>query len=117
MYRVVGAEDGEARAAGDTLRLGGAGCISATANVNPARIRETFEAASTLRASEEPQAEISSVRAIFQAYPLIAAMKQVLAKHHNAPHWALLRPPLEGLAPRASERLLDQLSAARFAIV
>jgi len=48
----------------ETLRRGGAGCISATANVNPARIAELFENFEAANA-EEHQSQLDAVRSQF----------------------------------------------------
>lgn len=99
----------------DTLRAGGAGCISATANVNPARIvalARGFEAPG----AEALQARLTEERGHFAAFPLIAAMKAALAHFRDDPAWATLRPPLTRLPAPEAARLVAQLSASRFAI-
>jgi 4-hydroxy-tetrahydrodipicolinate synthase len=81
----------------EVLRNGGAGCISATANVNPAGIQRICAAWGTEDALAAQEAA-NKVRAIFQSKPMIAAMKRFLAGKYDKPDWQRLRPPLSGLS-------------------
>lgn len=95
----------------EALRIGGAGCISATANINPSGIRALYSGYKTSQA-EMLQSRATSIRQIFQPLPMIAAMKATLAHWRHDPSWSHLRPPLTTLPPTVTERLLDQVSAA-----
>ena len=61
-----------------TLRAGGVGCISATANVNPKAIADL---AAHWRESDadQRQADLDSLRSIFAQYQMIAGMKTAVA--------------------------------------
>ena len=59
------------------LRAGGAGCITATANLNAPAIARLYRDWQTPDA-DRLQAELDEVRAIFQSFPLIAALKAAL---------------------------------------
>jgi len=69
------------------LEDGGAGCITATANVNAAAIALAFR-----ERSEERQREIDAVRAAFEQLPLIAALKEVVARRTGDASWRAVRP-------------------------
>jgi 4-hydroxy-tetrahydrodipicolinate synthase len=98
-----------------TLRGGGAGCITATANVNPAPIARL--AASWRQAdADAQQAALDAVRAAFAKSNLIGAMKAVLAHVAGDPEWARLRPPLIELDADARSELLAALDALGFAM-
>src|SRR5215212_9465591 len=56
------------------MRNGGAGCISATANVNPRAIAQMFDTWQNAD-SDAQQARLNDVRAIFAKYPMIPALK------------------------------------------
>src|SRR5437016_4049549 len=71
------------------LEEGGAGCITATANVNAAAIARAFR-----ERSEERQREIDAVRAAFEEFPLIAALKEAVARRTGDASWRAVRPPL-----------------------
>ena len=77
----------------DALRLGGAGCISATANVNVAAMRQLLDAW-TAPTADAQQAQLTAVRAAVQKYPLVSANKAILASAHADPGWNVVRPPL-----------------------
>jgi 4-hydroxy-tetrahydrodipicolinate synthase len=71
------------------LREGGAGCITATANLNAKAIARAFR-----ERSEERQREIDALRAAFERFPLIAGLKEALAARTGDPSWRAVRPPL-----------------------
>lgn len=97
----------------DTLRGDGAGCISATANVNPgpiARLAATWKQ----KDPDEQQAELDSVRSIFQGYVMIPALKAAIAHFSGDPAWMRVRPPLVQMNPQQKGQLVEQLDQARF---
>src|SRR5262245_54518473 len=93
------------------VRNGGAGTISATANVNPAAIYQLYAVASPVSADEdlEPrQARLNVVRGVFSSrkFPsMIAALKQAIAIYINDPEWARVRPPLVELTTEQGKLL------------
>ena len=104
------------------MRNGGAGTISATANVNPAAIYELYAAASAVSADvdlEPQQARLNVVREVFarKSWPsMIAALKQTIAIYANDPEWARVRPPLVELTTEQAKLLAEQLKAVGFAM-
>ena len=97
-----------------TLRGGGVGCISATANVNPAAIHDLFANWQEPNA-DQLQADVSATRLMLQKYqPLIAVWKAIVAEYSNDPEWARLRPPLDGLSAANRDELVKTLRAAGF---
>ena len=96
-----------------TLRLGGKGSITATANVNPApiaRLYRNFEQAD----ADAQQAGLDRVRDIFQDYVMIPGMKAVIAHALDDPGWARVRPPLTKTDDASRARLIDALAQAGF---
>jgi 4-hydroxy-tetrahydrodipicolinate synthase len=96
-----------------TLRAGGAGCISATANVNPgpiARLEATWRSAD----AEAQQAALDRVRATFQRFPMIPALKAAVAKFAHDDAWATVRPPLVALSAGQRAGLADALASIGF---
>ena len=75
------------------VAAGGAGCISASLNVNPAGIRRLVEG---LGSPQEAALldQVSQVRKIFESIPLIPAIKAAVALQHDDPAYANVRPPL-----------------------
>ena len=97
------------------LRGGGAGCISATANVNPAAIAKLYNEWQSADADAQ-QSAIDSVRDIFQGYVMIPALKAAVAHYGKDGEWARLRPPLVELNDAESADLIGRLDAAGFAM-
>jgi 4-hydroxy-tetrahydrodipicolinate synthase len=108
------------------MRTGGAGTISATANVNPAAIYQlfaecvgqtNFENGESML--EHQQAQLNVVREVFSSrkFPsMIAALKQAIAIYANDPEWAKVRPPLVELTAQQTKLLGSELKRIDFAM-
>ncbi len=96
-----------------TMRNGGAGCISATANINPAAIYDLYKNWQAPDA-ESKQQELIVLRDLVQQYPVIPALKSIVACNSNAPGWLRVRPPLEPLGKSLSDELTDKLTEMNF---
>lgn len=100
---------------GKALPLGAAGCISATANIQPQAIASLLKASSTQeRASWEGR--VATVRLAVQAQPMIPALKHIVAHFANDNAWSRVRPPLTSMDPAQSAALLQQLEALEFSM-
>jgi 4-hydroxy-tetrahydrodipicolinate synthase len=95
------------------MRHGGAGCISATANVNPAAIARLFDSWRNGDADAQ-QARLDQIRGIFAKFPMIPALKAAVAHWGSDAGWATVRPPLVALTAEQSRALVAQLDAAQF---
>ena len=104
------------------MRNGGAGTISATANVNPAAIYDLYTVAPAVSADVDPeplQARLNVVRDVFSSrkFPsMIAALKQAIAIYANDPEWARVRRPLVELTTEQAKLLAAELKAVGFAM-
>ena len=98
------------------MRQGGVGCISATANVNPAAIHRVFESWRDPDAGAM-QEKIAATRAVVQKYPMIPALKAIVARGFADPEWATVRPPLVPLTSSQSESLAAELDSHGFTLV
>jgi 4-hydroxy-tetrahydrodipicolinate synthase len=122
------------------MRNGGAGTISATANVNPAAIHQLYVACTeqskfenreskldppssrgretTARLDLEAlQAKLNVVREVFsnRKFPsMIAALKQAIAIYADDPAWRTVRPPLVELTPEQAKTLAAELKSIGF---
>jgi 4-hydroxy-tetrahydrodipicolinate synthase len=98
-----------------TLRAGGVGCISATANVNPKAIADL---ATHWRESNADgrQADLDKVRSVFAHYQMIAGMKTAVAHFSKDPEWLRVRPPLMQLSADQQAKLLSELKAINFSM-
>ena len=97
------------------LPIGAAGCISATVNMNPAGIHAVYQGWNTPQGAAL-QAQADVVRKIFQAVPMIPAMKRVVADASGDPEWRVVRPPLVALDDSMARGLQASLEGAGFAM-
>ena len=95
------------------MRAGGAGCISATANVHPgpiARLYDTWRAAD----AEAQQARLDEIRGVFSKFPMIPALKAAIAHYGGEASWSTVRPPLVALTPEQAKALVTELDQKKF---
>jgi 4-hydroxy-tetrahydrodipicolinate synthase len=97
------------------MRGGGSGCISATANINPAAIDQLYQ---TWRAEEADalQQELNEIRDTAMAFPMIPALKAIVAHYSNYEQWRTVRPPLLPLADDQSTALIAALEEKNFSM-
>jgi 4-hydroxy-tetrahydrodipicolinate synthase len=96
----------------DALQIGGAGCISASANVNAGAIRAVYDAFQDGRPDAAAlQDAVIEVRQLLQRRPMIPAMKHLVAAARQDPGWQRMRPPLLTLPAAEGEALQAELAA------
>ena len=95
------------------MRAGGAGCISATANVNPGPIARLFESWQNADADQQ-QARLDEIRSTFAKFPMIPALKAAIAHYGGDASWTTVRPPLVELAAEQSKALVTELDQRKF---
>lgn len=99
----------------DGLRSGGAGCITATSNVNAAGARAIFDAWSDgSDTADSMQEAATAVRRAIDRHPGIPAQKYLIAHYGNDPAWRAVRPPMTALTDDAGRDLLDGLADTAF---
>jgi 4-hydroxy-tetrahydrodipicolinate synthase len=96
-----------------TMRGGGAGCISATANINSAAIAELYANWQSPDA-EAMQAKLDDLRGAVMQYPMIPALKASVAHYSGDGEWARLRPPLVELTTEQKAGLIADLDKRGF---
>ena len=97
----------------DNLKNGGVGCITATGNINPGAIDRLFR---NWRGPDAGalQKNVTATRNLMQKYPMMAALKAVIAHYGRDPEWATLRPPLVEIPAAQSASLIAELQATGF---
>jgi 4-hydroxy-tetrahydrodipicolinate synthase len=93
------------------LRWGGAGCISATANINAHGI------SSLIRHQHDPDAEarqegLNAIRKSFDGFVTVPAVKAVIAAQTGDAGWSNVRPPLLPLTEQERRTLLSKPAIA-----
>jgi 4-hydroxy-tetrahydrodipicolinate synthase len=66
--------------------------------------------------ADQLQAEITTVRKTIQAYPMVPALKRIVAHFHNDPDWAAVRAPMVPLSDAQSKALLTDLAKVGFTL-
>jgi len=101
-----------------TLRAGGAGCISATANVTAALCQAVYAAhvAGDAAAADAAQERATAVRLMLQAYAAVPSLKEIMAGHMGRAGWRNLRPPLLALDAGQVAALRDDMVGLGFSL-
>jgi 4-hydroxy-tetrahydrodipicolinate synthase len=99
----------------DALRKGGAGCITASGNVNVSGIAKLYANWQGPQA-DALQAEVTTVRNTLQRFPMVPALKRVVAHFHDDPAWAAVRPPMLSLDQTQSAALIADLAKIGFSL-
>lgn len=95
------------------MRGGGAGCITATGNVNPGPIVKLYKEWQAADADAQ-QAALDATRAAFAKFPMIPAMKAAIAWKAARNDWSTVRPPLVDLGAEQQAGLQQALDAVGF---
>lgn len=95
------------------MRNGGAGCISATANINPAAIDHLYQSWQADNADPQ-QRTLDEIRDTVMAYPMIPALKATVAEFSGDETWRTVRPPLVSLGKDKSAALTAALREKGF---
>lgn len=94
-------------------RAGGAGCISATANINPAAISKLCREWRSPEA-DALQQDLDEIRDCLQMPSMIPGLKAVVAHFLEDPGWESMRPPLTALEAGKKSGLIAKLSQRGF---
>ncbi len=94
----------------EALEMGGAGTITALANINAGDLRRLYDGWGGDR-SEALNDVVCAMRRTADRYPLIGAMKAVLAQRTGDPAWLRVRPPLTPLPQEQAKALNQELEA------
>ena len=94
----------------EALRQGAKGCISAFANLNPGLLQKVFQNWQAAEAGAL-QEELERQGRALRKYPLIPALKAMVAETTKDPGWANLRPPLVPLSSADRDALFADLAA------
>jgi len=103
-----------------SMRNGGVGTISATANVNPAAIHKLYKQWNTADDADNADRQQSKLNVVHQVFSsrkfpsMIAALKQAIAIYADDPAWRTVRPRLVELTPEQAKTLAAELNAIGF---
>jgi len=95
------------------LQAGGAGTISAAANVIPGTLQALYQDWKPAGADQQ-QTAIKKISTVLRSKPLIPSLKAILAKARRDASWKDCRPPLIALSLKEEEDLFAALDNAQF---
>jgi len=96
------------------LKDGGAGCITACANVASslaAQVYQGFQDGADIQATHET---LAAVRSAICQFPLSSALKTLMSRHSGNQQWLNIRPPLVPMSAADTEKLFAAFDAIGF---
>ncbi len=93
------------------IRAGGAGSISAAANVSAASLQVIYRQSADAEARQEL---IGKLKTVFLQFPLIPSLKAIIAKQRRDKAWSNVRPPLLPLDDHLVADIFSRLDALGF---
>lgn len=97
------------------MRANGAGCISATANINPAAIHGLYSNWQD-DGADDAQRRLNDVRSLVMDFAMIPALKSVVSHFAADADWRRVRPPLVALSDEQHDNLIAGLTALGFSM-
>lgn len=104
---------GSERFLAQILAIGGAGCISATANLSCAIAAQLFAETSTGKITQL-QETLNTLRSEIETKPMIASLKQILARLQSRESWLNMRSPQVALSTKIAAQLETDLKRIDF---
>ncbi len=106
-FEVFCGDDGALR---DLLQAGGAGCITAAANVGCAVSAEVYANWNNDKGAQA-QTQLSAIRKAVVSAPLIPGLKALVARNTGNPAWNYQRPPHLALSAETAAKLFTSFDA------
>jgi len=97
------------------LREGGAGCITACANIGSdlaQAVYAEFRRNGDKGKVNELQQPLAAVRKIISGYPLIPSLKAMMARHTGDKAWLHMRPPVMAMDAAMTKKLYQEYDGA-----
>ena len=95
----------------DILKKGGAGCITATANLIAPECQRVYQAwkNNKQKVAEQAQMNLTDLRKTLENYPFVSELKSLFAAHTNAEEWENMLPPFAPILDKQVEELTEQI--------
>lgn len=98
----------------DIIKIGGAGCISATGNVTCPLAGEIYKLWQKKKAAKKKNDYLVKVRTSFEGFPFSGALKTYMASITDNPRWQNVRLPNEPLSDKEFKKLTGRLDQLKF---
>jgi len=95
----------------ETLLNGGAGCITATANLIATECQQVFQAWKNehLEDAKQKQNKLTSLRKAFESYPFVSGLKSIFADKKDSNEWKHMIPPFDLLMKDQLDELKENI--------
>ena len=95
----------------DILKKGGAGCITATANLIAPECQRVYQAwkNNKQKVAEQAQINLTDLRKTLENYPFVSELKSLFASKTNAEEWGNMLPPFAPILDKQVEELTEQI--------
>lgn len=96
----------------EILLNGGAGCITATANLLASECQQVFQAWKNdqQQDAEQEQKKLSSLRKAFESFPFVSGLKSIFADYIDSANWEHMLPPFDGLNNDQLDELKEKIN-------
>ena len=94
------------------LREGGAGCITASANLLAPECQLVYQAwrNDQQNTAEQVQKELTVLRKALESYQFVSELKGLMAEHTGSEHWQEMLPPFIPLLPSQVRELSEKIN-------
>tara|TARA_B100000579_G_scaffold9459_1_gene7021 strand:+ start:73 stop:993 length:921 start_codon:yes stop_codon:yes gene_type:complete len=95
----------------ETLLNGGAGCITATANLVATECQQVFQAWKNeqIEDAKQKQNKLILLRKAFENYPFVSGLKSIFADQKDQNKWSQMMPPFDGLTKNQLHELKENI--------
>jgi len=95
----------------DILKKGGAGCITATANLIAPECQRVYQAwkNNKQKVAEQAQINLTDLRKTLENYPFVSELKSLFASKNNAEEWDNMLPPFAPILDKQVKELTEQI--------
>jgi 4-hydroxy-tetrahydrodipicolinate synthase len=95
----------------EILKNGGAGSITATANLLAAECQQVFQAWKNEQNqdAEHKQKKLTLLRKAFESYPFVSGLKSIFADQKSSAEWEHVLPPFDGLNSDQLDELKENI--------
>ncbi len=95
----------------EILLTGGAGCITATANLIAPECQQVFQAWKNeqLEDAKQKQKKLTSLRKVFESYPFVSGLKSIFADQKGSNEWKHMMPPFDELMKEQLYELKEKI--------
>lgn len=95
------------------LAAGGAGCITAVANLAAPLLRKIMDGAA---GADQAHETLNALRLAIVSRPLIPGLKEVMARHAGIDGWRNMRPPMVPIGEQTADGLMADLATIGYDI-